>query len=260
MTGRLVSFVVKALALTGCAGDGASSATPVPLTWEIVQELGDVYVDSLVATPAGVFGLQRELWDESDGRGGLWLSGDGRSFEFVESDELFGRDASIELLTAGGPDLVAAGFLPSAEGHRVVVWTSPDGRDWTAVDTGYIAVAGVGMGLQMMAIAARPQGAVILAWEGEFFTVHDAKEVEEQIRGPPAPRTARPRKPRLRTGWGWGARRPVPGVGTEPRRRRGRSGAGGRLPALGQRREIIRARPVRHGRLRERGKYVAIAS
>lgn len=97
---------------------------------------------SLVAGPAGLVAIG--MWETIDfATPRIWYSADGRQWTSVygpsDPDPALDAFERIEALAVGGPGYVAVGVTvdSSADGYtsRPQIWSSADGREWSAVDS-----------------------------------------------------------------------------------------------------------------------------
>lgn len=90
----------------------------------------------------------------------VWTSTDGRDWQRIAADdEVFASSGLVRMVavTAGGPGLVAVG--DDFEHGGVVVWTSPDGLDWSRVAYD-AAVFGAGADIDAQGVSAGEAGVV----------------------------------------------------------------------------------------------------
>ncbi|MDX1468785.1 MAG: hypothetical protein R3258_05550 [Acidimicrobiia bacterium] len=127
----------------------------------------------------------------------VWSSGDGVTWRRISGDDPFGPGkAEIELVTAGGPGLVATGIGCDAPAGNVyyvscrqTVWTSPDGALWTrSPDRGRVLgnadindLAEAGPGLVAVGAVLDGDGNSASVWtstDGIDWTKHDLSTEE----------------------------------------------------------------------------------
>ncbi len=178
---------------------------------------GDQAMLDVVATDSGLVAVGfDEMAEQLVTVAAVWLSPDGRTWErAARNDTVFPPNSSIHGVIAGGPGLVAYGELAGFPSAVPGVWTSADGRAWTAVESSFaptaqdLSAAGADecVGLQVMGVAAgserlvaagyRTIGSCDAWWQGEGGTIDaivwvsdDGFEWERLAEGtiaPPAP-------------------------------------------------------------------------
>jgi len=118
--------------------DGAVWVSNDGLAWERVEGqdgfvgLGNQGLNSVAPGGPGLVAVG------FDGSGpAVWTSADGYTWTPVEGDPVFsGRNLQVTSVAAGGPGLVTGGDTASTMGghQHAMVWLSPDGRTWTAIE------------------------------------------------------------------------------------------------------------------------------
>jgi hypothetical protein len=108
-------------------GAAAAWVSPNGRTWQRVPVPSGVSaLESVVATPRGLYAIASAV--PSSTTEVVVHSDDGRAWEIVSR----AAPASITGLTAGGPGLVAVGYVSNGGGlARSAIWASADGRTWT---------------------------------------------------------------------------------------------------------------------------------
>ena len=111
---------------------------------------------------------------DDDGDAVVWTSPDGVSWTRVFHDEAVFGGATMRSVTVGGPGLVAVGSDGGAqsESSNAVVWTSPDGIDWSRVPHNEAIFGGPayrvgvdGAHVGMRSVTAGGPGLVAVGWD-----------------------------------------------------------------------------------------------
>ena len=150
------------------------------LDWERVPYDGTVFgghgllrMEAVVAAGPGLVAVGS---DEPDGQtdAAVWISPDGLNWERV-NDEAFGGPGSQYMMgvSAGGPGVVAVGYAYADGATDGVVWTSPDGRDWTRLPDDGMVFGGPGNQRVWDVVAGGP-GLVALGQDGPPDELFDA--------------------------------------------------------------------------------------
>jgi hypothetical protein len=111
---------------------------------------------------------------DHDGDAVVWTSPDGVSWTRVFHDEAVFGGATMRSVTVGGPGLVAVGSDGGgqSESSNAVVWTSPDGIDWSRVPHNEavfggpayrVGVAGAHVGMRSVTVGG--PGLVAVGWD-----------------------------------------------------------------------------------------------
>lgn len=140
---------IVAVGSVGFTADPEAWTSTDGMSWTRSTDPGDVFgydqeVFDVIATRSGFVAV-----GETHGVGAaVWLSPDGTTWTRAPQVEQTFGEASIFTVTEGGPGLVAIGAASSeviftvieggaigAASSEVVVWTSPDGSDWSLVSS-----------------------------------------------------------------------------------------------------------------------------
>lgn len=175
---RSVTTVAPVESTTTVAASTSTTApVPPPIVWRRAQSDSFMHdpAKASEATPAntvifdvvaggpGLVAVGTDgLFENADGA--VWYSTDGEEWTRVpDPDGVFGGPAAqyINAVTVGGPGLVAVGYEWLDGTDAPVVWTSPDGLDWTRVPYDELAFGGEGY----------PGLSDVIAWDGGLLAV-----------------------------------------------------------------------------------------
>jgi hypothetical protein len=97
-------------------------------------------------------------------RAAVWTSPDGINWSRIPGHEAIFGEAHMNSVTAGGPGLVAVGSDSAVgdSGDNAVVWTSPDGINWSRVPHDEAILGGA----DMVSVTAGGPGLVAVGWDG----------------------------------------------------------------------------------------------
>ena len=146
----VAGLVAAGYDVSGGDADAAVSSSPDGITWSRVPHdevvFGGTLNQDMYSVATGVAGLVAAGFDQSGGDqdAAVWTSPDGITWSRVPHDEVALGGAGNELMynvTAGGPGLVAVGWVESGD-QDAAVWTSPDGITWSRVPHDEVAFGG----------------------------------------------------------------------------------------------------------------------
>lgn len=121
------------------AGDPpVSDVVPVvgEFAWTEVLDVSEGFIQSVAMTDDGFYAVARTHMDGFYSPTRVWTSEDGTEWTEVDAS-VFGSGANIHSVVAGGPGVVAAGFVPDGDSYSAMVWTSGDGSSWQSRSLGY---------------------------------------------------------------------------------------------------------------------------
>jgi hypothetical protein len=112
----------------------------------------------------------------------IWISTDGYAWQKTEIEfgDIAGHDARLWQVATNGTGFVAMGTTGGEFTRDVLVWTSPDGRDWSQAPVAIGAALG-----QVRELTAFNGGYVAFGWNGVLLTSPDGTVWQQETTGPP---------------------------------------------------------------------------
>lgn len=156
--------------------DAAVWVSPDGIDWTRIFDpalggFGQQRISSLVVGPNGIVAGGTNYWPNQFGLFNLdariWTSPDGRSWEFVDDDAVFGGHGwqFISAVAVGPAGYIAAGtnILGTPGVHNdAAVWVSDDGVEWDLLDEGVFSLPGV---QRISALVDGPEGIVAVGYD-----------------------------------------------------------------------------------------------
>jgi hypothetical protein len=112
----------------------------------------------------------------------IWFSTDGYAWQRIEVEigDFASHDVRIWEVATDGTGFVAMGTTGGEFTRNVLVWTSPDGLDWSQAPVAFGAALG-----QVRELAAFDGGYVALGWNEMLWTSPDGTVWQQETTGPP---------------------------------------------------------------------------